>query len=273
MVRVISQNNGERKGYSVTDLNNSPRQLQLIRRHWDEIEVDISERLWSLLGTSVHYILEQGAGNSSLTEEALTMEINGITVKGHSDLWKDKVIEDYKVTSAWTVVYNPQGRKDWHSQLNMYVPLWQSNGFEVDKLKVWAILRDWQKTKGLYDPQYPNIPFIGIDIPIWSIDTTMAYMSNRISIHEAAKGLADDDLPLCTAEEMWEKPTIYAVHKEGRKSALKLCDTPKEADDYMLNNTGKLHVQKRPGCRIKCDDYCDAAPFCNQYKKYKEVAK
>ena len=272
MVRVISQNEREREGYSITDIDSSPRQLQLIRRHWKEIETDVAERLWALLGTSVHYILEKGATPSSLTEEALTMKVDGIDIKGHSDLWKDKCIEDYKVTSAWTIIYNPKGRREWHSQLNMYIPLWQSYGFPVGKLKIWAILRDWQKSKALYNYGYPKIPFVGIDIPIWDIDTIMAYIRLRLAIHETSVALPDEALPLCTPAEMWEKPTIYAVHKEGRKSALKLCDTPKEADDYMLNNTGKLHVQERPGCRIKCDDYCDAAPYCNQYKKYKEVA-
>lgn len=273
MVRAVMAGNGKREGYSITDLDNSPRQLQLSRRHWDELEEDVSDRLWALLGKSVHYILEKGASSGSLTEESLTMEIDGFIIGGHSDIWKDHAIEDYKVTSVWAVIYNPKGRKDWHSQLNMYVPLWKANGFDTNRLKIWAILRDWVKTKALYDHQYPKIPVIGIEIPIWGHNVVMEYIRERIKVHQQAIPLADDDLPFCTSEETWEKKTVWAVMKEGRKSAIKLCDSLGDAQGYITNipPDSKLYIQERKGACIKCDDYCACAPFCNQYKKYKEA--
>ena len=44
--------------YSATDLIRPPRITILSRRYWDEIEEDVSERIWALLGKAVHAILE-----------------------------------------------------------------------------------------------------------------------------------------------------------------------------------------------------------------------
>ena len=46
------------KRYSVTSLLQADRELMLKRRYNDEIEQDVSEMIWLLFGTSVHYILE-----------------------------------------------------------------------------------------------------------------------------------------------------------------------------------------------------------------------
>ena len=281
MLKAMSFGEGLREGYSVTDLEKPPRELQLIRRHWDEIVVDASEMLWALLGKSMHYILEKGATEGSLTEERLSVTIDGFTIHGHSDLWKNRTIEDYKVTSTWTLIYNPGGRRDWIAQLNMYLFLWVANGFPTDKLVVWVILRDWMQSKAKYDHTYPQIPLVRIDIPVWRAIDTLDYIRNRIAVHQEAMNMPDDSLPECTAEEMWEKRTTYAVKKEGRKTALRVLNSSTEATDYMdekcLKKDGTpdpaISIEVRKGCRIKCDDYCSASPFCNQYKKYKEVNK
>ena len=44
---------------SVTSLAKSPRQFWLERRHAEEIEEDASDRIWALLGSIGHKILER----------------------------------------------------------------------------------------------------------------------------------------------------------------------------------------------------------------------
>jgi len=51
LVKAVTWDNKPRKGFSVTDLIQPPRITQLTRRHFDEIEVDASERIWVLLGS------------------------------------------------------------------------------------------------------------------------------------------------------------------------------------------------------------------------------
>jgi len=57
LYRAIARDVQPREGFSITDLIQPPRMTQLSRRHWDEIEEDASDRIWLVLGSSVHYIL------------------------------------------------------------------------------------------------------------------------------------------------------------------------------------------------------------------------
>ena len=265
LLKAITWDLKPRTGFSVTELINSPRVVQLTRRHWDEIEEDISERIWLLLGTAVHYILEKGELPDSLKEERLETEIYGIRVSGKPDLWRNNTISDYKVTSVWSIIYEPNGRTDWHSQLNLYRYLYWSNGFDTDKLEICAILRDWQERK-VGENGYPKIPIAMIDIPIWSLLTTGEYLDNRVKAHLKATALSDDMLPECTPEEMWTKDTKYAIKKDGRKTALAVLDTLEETTTRL---TEGCYIEKRLGENVRCERYCPARNWCNQYKESK----
>lgn len=56
---------------SVTTLARSPRQVQLFRRHDDEIVVDPEMQVHAMVGRVVHSILEGGRTNKLITEERL----------------------------------------------------------------------------------------------------------------------------------------------------------------------------------------------------------
>jgi hypothetical protein len=44
-----------------------------------------------------------------------------------------------------------------------------------------------------------------------------AYIRQRIALHSACDFAmeTDGELPDCTPEEMWEKPTVWAIKKKG----------------------------------------------------------
>ena len=210
LVRAITFDQQKREGFTVTNLINSPRITQLQRRRWDEIAEDASERIWPLLGSAVHYILAKGTTAEALKEERLEIEVGGVKVRGRPDLWQENIITDYKLTSVWNIVLEPRGRREWHCQLNLYNALYSHAGFPAQKLEVCAILRDWQESKR-GEHNYPAIQVVMIGIPIWDEETTMNYLRERVRLHLEAERLADDELPLCTPEEMWEKPTTYAA--------------------------------------------------------------
>ena len=68
---------GHRKGdYSITELPKSPKELWLTRRHDDEIVVDVSDRLWVLMGNAIHSVLEKSKTDNVLKEEFLNTILN-----------------------------------------------------------------------------------------------------------------------------------------------------------------------------------------------------
>ena len=62
---------------SVTTLIDSPQVKILSRKHKDDISIDVSERLWSVLGTAVHNMFEDYADGEYLSEERLYTEVKG----------------------------------------------------------------------------------------------------------------------------------------------------------------------------------------------------
>ena len=73
--------------YHVTELIQPPLIRKLKMQYWDELEEDASERLWALLGSAVHRVLEKsGDIMDALKEEGLSFEYSGCTVKGTPDI-------------------------------------------------------------------------------------------------------------------------------------------------------------------------------------------
>lgn len=65
----------------------SPRIAQLTKIHQDEIEETISDRVFSLLGTAVHVMLERAAGEGVVTEERVFYDHpSGLRLSGAIDL-------------------------------------------------------------------------------------------------------------------------------------------------------------------------------------------
>ena len=126
---------------SVTTLIDSPQVKILNRKHKNDITVDVSERLWSVLGTAVHTMFEDYATGDYLSEERLFAEVNGWKISGAIDIQKAEKdgtvsILDYKCTSVWSVIF---GKSSWEQQLNFYAWLVQQcKGLEVSKLQILA---------------------------------------------------------------------------------------------------------------------------------------
>jgi len=253
--------------YSVTNLIKPPQIYQLEKRYQAQIERDVSDGLWMLLGSSVHYILEKAKPENALKEERLEIEMGGIRVVGKPDLYTAReTIEDYKITSAWSFLLGE--KPEWTAQLNIYAYLYSEGyGFPVKKAFIHAILRDWSKSRLLQDEDYPPCPFITSEIELWDKDSQQAFVIDRIVKHECNKKISDDVLGYCTPQEKWSKPTTWAVKKKGNKRALRVFDTFSGATDFQKNADKDLVIEERPGEDIRCERFCYAKPFCHQYKR------
>jgi hypothetical protein len=252
--------------YSATSLIKPPRMLALENRYHDHITEDVSDRLWALLGQSVHYVLERGNHGESICEARLSVEIVGKKLTGKPDLYHiaDKCMEDYKITSVYSFLLGD--KPEWEKQINILAYIYRMNGFPVEQGKIHAILRDHQGSKALSDSNYPPIPFMSVNVPIWDIDMQRAFIRDCILSHERAKELPDNELPECTESDRWYKGDTYAVMKEGNKKASKVCATEAEAGQYIANQTkGKFSLVKRIGASIRCERFCKVNKWCNQF--------
>jgi hypothetical protein len=249
---------------SVTQLISPPLIKHLADKHWDEMEEDVSDRIWTIVGSAVHGILEHSAGSNVLAEERLTQTVDGVTISGQADIYEEPgTLSDYKITSVWSVV--GKQKIEWEQQLNCLAWLYRKAGFPTVKLQIVAILRDWSKRKAGREPDYPQSQVLLIVIPQWTDEACEKYIKERIVVHTS-------EPTRCTDDERWHKEDVYAVMKEGRQSAVKLCNTREEAE-AVANEKGKHHsVVLRPGEDTRCEDYCNVEQFC-PYREHKCESK
>lgn len=251
---------------TVTTLVGPPMIRHLLKKHGDEIEEKASGRLFSLMGKMMHKILEAAGQNAEelghlIFERRLYAERGGYKIGGQVDVIDPDagIITDYKVCSYWTAIYG--AKPEWEQQLNIYRLLAKENGYEINRLQIAALYRDWSADKAERESSYPSTQMQVIDLPVWDYDKTEAFVANRIKLH------TDPKPQICTPEERWERDTKYAIEKQGRKSAIKLCNTLAEANSWVAlnlrsNEIGKVQVVKRPGEAKRCKRYCLVAEYC-----------
>ena len=259
---------GHRRGdYSITELGRDPKELWLTRRHDDEIVVDVADRLWALMGSAIHFILEKADSGNTLIEEYLKTELNKITVTGRPDLMADGVISDYKFTSVWTLIFKSQ-IESWTKQLNGYAYLYHTYGFKVKSLEIIVLLRDWSKTKAKFDPDYPQLQIQKVPIELWTTEKQKIYLMSQTTLMEKWKDVPDKEIPICSEKNRWHKEDKFAVMKAGNKKASKVCSSETEAQKIIAGKEDKEKhtIEFRQGEDTKCLNYCDACTFCNHYK-------
>ncbi len=266
--------------FTVTQLIDSPRVRILREKHAKEIQDDVYENIFRLVGTAIHHIAEQHPG-STTSEERIFMDVNGHSISGAIDVQRiDKageiVIGDYKFTSAMSLKFPEK----FEAQLNLYCLLRESaGGPDVSGLEVYAILRDWSFRKAQQEAGYPKTPGVTLKVKLWERARQQGYLSERIEAHISADTQHElgGDIPECTPEETWEKPTVYAVksrkrdkaakQRGGNSRAVRLFEDAEEADAYAEDDED-LCIEVRPGERTRCEHFCDVSIFCNQWKEY-----
>tara|TARA_R110002020_G_scaffold89580_1_gene218857 strand:+ start:828 stop:1712 length:885 start_codon:yes stop_codon:yes gene_type:complete len=281
IIRAV-ENDSYSKGDSVKSITGllQPPQISILNEeHSDKITQDISERIWILLGQSVHSILERANESEldTLTEERMYATVYGWRISGQTDSisLEDNTLKDYKVTSAWTVMNALKDEKpEWAQQLNCYGWLAKQSGKTIDQLNIIAISRDWSKFQ--YERSggdYPPAPVTVINIPMWTDEEQQNFIEERVSLHQDAEAefLISGTLPPCSDEERWKKEDTYRVVKAGRKSALRVLDSQKKADKYMSGHKDEknLSVELALGKSVRCESYCPVADFCKQYQEEK----
>lgn len=248
--------------YSVTEILNPPRIVHLTKRHYDELEMDIVDVLDAWGGHLLHDALEKEETTARLKFE----EEGWPTLSGAYDYYKDGLLKDYKRTSVWSYIFGSVQKK-WEQQLNIYACLLRRNGQEVNTCGIEVFLKDWNKNEALRNKDYPKTPQFFVRMPLWSLKDQYVFLTNRLKLMEDTKAAFDENLPYCTTDDMWASPDKYAVMREGGKRALRLFDTPEDAEEFAEGGK-KVFIEVRQGERTRCKKYCQCALFCNQWKEY-----
>lgn len=264
-----------RANLSVTQLINSPKIVALTAKFQDELEEDVADMVWSIFGSAVHSVLEHGKDPHHVIEERIHTEVDGWRISGAVDLQIKNDdgtigIRDYKTTSAWAVMND---KAEWEYQLNIYAYLVEkAKGTPVRDLGIVAIIRDWNRRDAATREGYPEAPIKELPIKLWTFEEREAFVLQRIAKHSACEFAmeAGEKLPTCTPEEMWERPTVYAVRKKGNVRAKSLHGTEAEANAATQKLGKDYEIEVRPGERVRCANFCPVNTYCQQWRDYQD---
>lgn len=263
LVQAISTNRHNEKGcYSATTLLRGTMETILTERYFDEIEVDAADSIWQVFGTATHSIFEKQNDNS-FKEESFSVQVSNSKVTGRVDAYnlETETIIDWKTASVWKIQF--ADFDDWKKQGLIYAWLLKQSGLSVKRCEFIALLKDHSKSKARNDASYPQSPVYkyAFDVTDADLEEIENFIKGKIAELEEAEKLADWEIKPCSNEERWASGEKWAVMKTGRKTALKLFDDEKTANE-MMAKLGGTYVEHRPAESRKCLDYCTVCKWC-----------
>ena len=213
----------------VTELVAPVQQTVLTRRYWDHIVEDASGRLWALMGTAAHLVAQMWDKPGVLKElNIVTDEIAGLKVSGTMDALdtNDDAQADLYDYKMTSVwtIIKHSRKEDYEKQLNLYAALARRQGHRVRSAMILSFLRDFSKAQAWKTAGYPEIPAAWEHVVIWDAGIAEDYLQDRVRAVAAALEHPERDLPKCTKDERWN----------------------------------------RSGSDVRCREYCNARPFCQQ---------
>lgn len=275
--------------YSATGLINPVRVVALGKRYGHLAKRSLKGQAASLIGTAVHEMMERLLRQANVINPDYLLE-RGLVhpfwigdndfrlVSGRFDILHDeKDIYDIKTTKCWHLVFDPD-MVDWHQQQNIYAFLLKMRGVTVETLNIVAFYLDWIESKTLRDKKYPQSPVVEYQLELWTPQEQEDFIMHRLQMHVEAESTPDEELPVCTQEERWEEPPVFAIMKgPNAKRAAKLIkngtfEDALKAARGMGGLGNESFIEIRYENRKRCLKYCDVNEYCNVYQDYiKEV--
>ena len=278
---TISDYDKGKAKYSATGLIAPPQSRVLQARYPEKCAQEPWDRLYALLGTAIHSIMERAVvdqGHRFIAEKRLFTEEMGVTLSGCPDLvdLDDLTLYDYKSTSVWA--HGHEAKREWVLQTNIYAwMLRRVADIHVDAIRIIAFYRDWRKTQAGGE-NYPSIPLEVHDIEVLDHYEVEGYVRERIALHEYAETCADEDLPTCTPEERWMQPGKWGVQRKGADKPWRTFTDEADARAFIDNmrpaTAANYEVVEIPPCPTRCAfAYCPAASICRQYQEELAAAR
>jgi hypothetical protein len=302
-VNDLYDHSDEPNTISVTTLLDSVRQIILGLRATGEGTKDVSNMIASAYGTAIHSALEEAwkdpkqallslgypesvvksvmvnpseldildrkaYGHKVLPvyqEQRITKQIAGWNVSGKFDIIIDGRLNDLKNRKVWAYLNSSNDKKD-ILQASIYRWLNQEKVTEEDFSILW-LFTDWNNLETLKNPLYPKQRWLEQKFKLLSIRETEQYLNNKLALISKYLFSTEEDLPLCTDEELWMSKSVWKYYKNRDKMNKSTKNFDNYQDAYMQmcrdGSTGVVREVKSKATRCS---YCSATSVCSQYK-------
>lgn len=278
---------------STTALLRPLRQLVLGQRlQAKDNVVDIADMVSSRMGTAIHTAIELAWQNPTRAlkllgyddktiqrikinpsqvnkndiavymEKRSYKELLGFKISGKFDFVAEGKVQDFKSTSVYNYL-NQSNAEKYILQGSIYRWL-NPDIIHKDELVIHYIFTDWSKAESLRNPNYPQARVLSQKYPLLSLEQTQRYIEDKLSDILAYQDSPETDIPFCTDEELWRKPTVYKYYKNP-DSIKSTKNFDNQTDAYArYNDDGCVGIVKEIKGQVSACKYCPAFMLCSQ---------
>ena len=196
----------------------------------------------------------------------------GKIINGAYDIILDGVVGDHKITKTYAYI---SGSNDEKYILQGSIYRWLNpDKITADYMHLHFMFKDWKRSSVGRETNYPPSPVLTKSYKLLSIEQTEDYMRKKFAEIEKYIDAEDKDIPLCNAEELWQKDPHWKYYANKDKTSRSTknfapADFGSEAAAkgaayarYAKDGSKGLVVHK-PGEVVACK-YCAAFSICEQ---------
>jgi len=263
--------------------------------------VDVLDLVPSRMGTALHTAIEQAwlktdlkdtlaklnlpnkirnnivvnPNPEDLTEDSIPIymeirrerELLGFTITGKFDFICDGVLEDFKSTSTFNWI-NQSNKQKYIEQGSIYRWL-NPDLITEDYMRIQYIFTDWSAVKAKSDPTYPKSRIVTEKYPLMTPGETEAFIANKLNELIRYKDIDQSAMPVCTAEEIWQRPAVYKYYKNpaNKTRSTKNFDEYWQAYQRYVDDGSIGEIVTVEGSVGFCR-YCPAVSICEQAHDY-----
>lgn len=203
-------------------------------------------------------------------EQRAKREIDGVWISGKFDFVYEGIVRDIKTTKVYNWIH---GGNDKKYALQGSIYRWLNQDIITNAFcAIEFVFTDWSPLQAAINGKdYPSKRIMTRVMPLLTLDETEDYIRTQVAGLKKYIDAKQADMPECTPEELWMKPTKYAYYKnpQSTKKATKLFDTMREANQRCSTDGGQGRIVPRIAEPTFCK-YCDARPICMQAAQFIE---
>jgi len=138
-----------------------------------------------------------------------------------------------------------------------------------DTMAIQYIFTDWSQLESIKNPKYPKSKLLEQQFQLMSIPETDSFVNGIINTITILEDKPQSELPTCTPDELWIKPSVFKYYKDPKKTARSTKNFDNTHDAYTrLRDDGSVGIVKEvKGQVVKCK-YCSVVSLCTQAQGY-----
>ncbi len=288
---------------SATTLLKPIKEIVLARQNFDlDKIVDISSLAPSRMGSALHTAIENtwlkkeklleillslgypehvtkkiiiNPKEEELTEDCIAVYLEKRSKKkagkyiisGKFDFVIEAGVEDFK--SMGTYGYTKGGGEVKFIQQGSIYRWLNPKIITSDTIKIHYLFTDWSLMQARKDKNYPQTRLLTKSYQLMSIPETENFINNIVNQVASLESKPQEQLPICTDEELWRTKDVYKYYKDPNKKSRSTKNFDTSAEAYTrLAEDGSVGEVIKFGGQIKKCAYCSVVGICDQAAEY-----